>query len=86
MYRIIFTKKFDQELKKLTKHNKTLKIRIIKTIKILSDNINQKSLRLHKLDGLDNWSISVNKSIRIIINVENEKIYLLQIGTHDEVY
>ena len=83
---IIPSKKFTEEAKKILRKNPKYKEKLIKTLSLLKTNCWHPSLRLHKLSGADNYSISVDKSIRIIINLEGENIFLLRIGTHDEVY
>ena len=86
MYHLVLSDTFNKEVKKLTKSNKSLKSQIKKTITFLYADINHPSLRLHKLSGEAYWSASVNKSIRIILRWEDNKLYLLKIGTHEDVY
>ena len=86
MRRLVFSSVFQRQLKKLVKKNPKLKNKISKTLKILIKNIHHSSLRLHKLSGKNNWSVSVTTNIRIIIHFERNKIYCLRIGTHDQVY
>jgi len=62
------------------------KVKLEKTLNLLRSNYRHPSLRLHKLSGTGNHSVSVDKSVRIILNLEGENIFLLRIGTHDEVY
>lgn len=75
-----------REARKLSKRDKQLAKQLSKTLKILGNDIDHPSLRLHKLSGVNNWSASVNKSIRIILSIAEDEIYLLEIGTHEEVY
>lgn len=63
-----------------------MKTRIAKTLSLMRKDIHHPSLRLHKLSGQNNWSISVTKSIRIIANIVGHNIYLLRVGKHEEVY
>ena len=86
MYQVILYSEFKKQLIKLSRKNKILKGQAYKAIDLLSVNITHPSLKLHKLSGENIWSISVNKSIRIILSIVDNKIYLLEIGTHDEVY
>jgi len=44
------------------------------------------SLRIHKLKGVDVYSASVDMKIRILFMIDGDKIHLLEIGNHDEVY
>lgn len=59
-----------------------------KKLVIFEKDDNHPSLRKHKLGGgLDGyWSISVNMKVRIVYFIENEEAWLVNIGTHDEVY
>jgi len=86
MYNLVLSDKFQKQIKQVVKSNPQIKPRLAKSFELLRKNINHPSLRLHKLSGQNNWSISVTKSIRIIAHIEKDIIYLLRIGTHDEVY
>lgn len=86
MYDLILSVRFQKQLKKLISRDSGVKARISKSLKTLLTDIDHPSLRLHKLSGRDNWSISMTKSIRIILHIEGNKIYLLEIGKHEEVY
>jgi mRNA-degrading endonuclease YafQ of YafQ-DinJ toxin-antitoxin module len=48
----------------------------------------QPSLKTHKLSGFPNcWACSAGYDLRIIFEFQdNGSIFLLSIGTHDEVY
>ena len=62
------------------------------TLELLSDDADHASLRTHKLRGsLANcWSCSVEYVLRIVFEYvqheDTEAIYLLSLGTHDQVY
>lgn len=86
MYEIYFSRKFDKELKRIIKNNPHLKNKIRRQIELLSSKPNHSSLRLHKLSGTNNWSITVTKDIRIVFTIEDNKMLFNRIGTHDEVY
>jgi len=87
MLELIVSKRFEKDLSKLLKSNPRLEKKVEKTLNLLIKNPKYPSLRLHKLSGLgENYSISVDMNIRIIINIEDGKIFLLRIGSHDEVY
>lgn len=86
MYTLSTSKKYQRQLKKLVKHSPHIKPRVTKTLYLLSENPKHSSLRTHKLSGKDTWSVSVTMDIRILIGIKSKKIYLLEIGTHDEVY
>lgn len=86
MRELILSSAFERQLKKIVKKNPRLKNKIGKTLKTLRKDINQSSLRLHKLSGENNWSVSVTASIRIVFHLEKNKMFCLRIGTHDQVY
>lgn len=86
MERLVFSFAFQRQLRKIVNKNPRLKNKINKTLKTLLKDINHPSLRLHKLAGKNNWSISVTESIRIIIHLGENSIYCLRIGTHNQVY
>jgi len=86
MHDLILSSSFQKQLNKLIKRNPKLKTKIKDVIKLIKKDIAQPSLKLHKLSGKNNWSISVTRSIRLIIHLEKNKIYCLRIGSHDEVY
>ena len=86
MYTLVLSVKFQRELAKLAKGNSTLKKQFKKIVKLLQTDLKHPSLRLHKLSGIDFWSISINESIRIIIRISADKLYLLEIGKHEDVY
>lgn len=86
MYDIFLTERFKKELKKILRKDRSLKDRITKQFKWLEIDLKHKSLRIHKLSGINNYSLSVNMSIRIIFSIRGKRIMCLRIGTHDEVY
>lgn len=82
------TRKFDKQFKQL--NSKTLK-QAQKAIELFMSDPTHPSLRYKKIQGTDNfYEISVNMSIRIIIEVASEAsdqiktLYI--IGTHDDVF
>lgn len=78
--------RFEKELKRLVKQDGRYVQRVIKCMNILGADINHPSLRLHKLAGMEIYSISVDMKMRILIQFDEKDIHLLRIGTHDEVY
>ena len=86
MYRIFPSTRFIKEAEKISRKNSKFKSQLAKTLKFLKRDISYPSLRLHKLSGINYWSVSVDKSIRIIMRWNEDKLYLLRIGTHEEVY
>lgn len=81
-----FTKSFELEYKKVIKGNKILQGKIHKQLRMLLTNPAHPSLRLHKLHSEAYWSISVDKSIRMLVLLEKEWIYVYHVGKHEDVY
>jgi len=90
VYEIIFTKKYEKISKKFFKKHSNLFEKYTKTLRLLKTNPYHPSLRLHKLQGKykEFYSVSLDMEYRILIDfiVIDKKIYLLDIGSHDEVY
>lgn len=78
--------RFINDLEKLEKGNIRLKASVRKRLNLLRSNIGHPSLRLHKLSGKDIYSISVTMSVRIVFLRRGDEVYLLRIGSHEEVY
>ncbi|MGB3650270.1 MAG: type II toxin-antitoxin system mRNA interferase toxin, RelE/StbE family [Rivularia sp. (in: cyanobacteria)] len=94
MKNLVWSAKFVRQFKRLTKKNTQIRIQIEKTLELLIEDPFDSSLRTHKLKGtLDKvWSCSVDYDIRIlfefVIDPESgeEEIFLLTLGSHDDVY
>ena len=86
-YKLEFTKKTANKYKKLTTNNKQLQQKIQEILKILVDEPFHPRLKTHKVQ-ISNYgtvySSSITKDIRIIWELENDKItmVLLDIGGH----
>ncbi len=85
-----FTRAFSRALKKHPALNKDIE----KTLKLLVEDPFIQQLETHKLKGklLGSWACNVGYDLRIVFDfVKGEKqkeddIFLIEIGTHDEVY
>jgi len=86
--RIQFSPYFEKRLKEIVKRDKSLLDKINKQFNLFINNSRHPSLRTHKLEGnLDKfWSISVNRSIRMIYREVEDTAYFTDIGKHEEVY
>ncbi|MDP4008629.1 MAG: plasmid stabilization protein [Candidatus Peregrinibacteria bacterium] len=88
MTKINFTKKY-KKIEKifLRKHPDLLK-RYIKTLEFLEINPFYPSLGLHKLKGMELYSVSINISYRITLEffIEGDEVTLIRVGSHEEVY
>ncbi|NJL65526.1 MAG: type II toxin-antitoxin system mRNA interferase toxin, RelE/StbE family [Methylacidiphilales bacterium] len=94
MKNLVWSAGFVRKFKRLVKKNQQLRIQIEKTLELLAEDPFNSSLRTHKLKGdLDGvWSCSIDYDNRIlfefIVNPDSgdEEIFLLTLGSHDEVY
>jgi len=90
MYKLIETKTYIKKLKKFLKKHPDMFKKYEKTIYLLESNPFHPSLRLHKLKGNLNefYSVSIDMNYRIIIDfvIIEDKIFLIDIGEHNEVY
>ncbi len=88
-YKIIEPSSYTKRAIKFFKKHPDIFDRYEKTIKLMELDPFHQSLRFHKLKGLlaEYHSISISMQYRIIIEfvVEDEKIILINIGTHDKV-
>ena len=80
------TKFFDKEYSKITHHNPILSKKIKKQLLLLVQNPKHPSLRFHKLSPSSYWSVSIDKSIRVIVVLEKDWVAATHIGKHEDVY
>ena len=89
-FRVIYTKSYLKRATKFAKRHPELLAQYEKTLKLLELNPFHPSLRLHRLSGSlsDLHSISINISYRITLEflIENDKIILVNVDSHDETY
>ena len=89
-FRVIYTKSYLKRATKFAKRHPDLLIQYEKALKLLELNPFHPSLRLHRLSGSlsDLHSISINISYRITLEflIEDGKIILVNVGSHDEIY
>lgn len=88
MARLRFTEAYEKIAEKFLDKHPELEKRYYKTLQLLIVNPGHPSLRLHKLHGLNTYSVSINLSYRITMEfcVVDDLIVLLNVGGHDEVY
>ena len=86
--KIEFSSSYRKVFKKLISKNPDIVFLVFNKLLVLSENINHPSLKLHKLKGnlKDFHAISIENNIRIILELKEDSILLINIGTHDEVY
>jgi len=89
-FRIIYTKSYLKRATKFAKCHPDLLGQYEKTLKLLELNPFHPSLRLHRLSGSlsDLHSVSINISYRITLEflIDDGKIVLVNVGSHEEVY
>ena len=89
-FRVIYTKSYLKRATKFAKRHPDLLAQYEKALKLLELNPFHPSLRLHRLSGSlsDLHSISINISYRITLEflIEDGKIILVHVGSHDEIY
>ena len=89
-FRVIYTKSYLRRATKFAKRHPDLLAQYEKALNLLELNPLHPSLRLHRLSGSlsDLHSISINISYRITLEflIEDGKIILVNVGSHDEIY
>jgi addiction module RelE/StbE family toxin len=89
MISIDFAKSFKRAFKRIIKNNKISEDVFFEKLEVFVNNPFEPNLRTHKLSGkLKNlWAFSLGYDLRVVfIFEEDDKIVLIDIGTHDEVY
>lgn len=78
----LFTARFLRSLKKC---DEAVQDDVFHAVKLFEKGDNGEKLKIHKLHGkFKAWhAFSVNFSYRIIVKIEKETIYYLDVGTHD---
>ena len=85
--KIFATARYIRLLDKFLKKHPDYNVLIGHRLDVLEKSPDHPALRLHKLSNRDNeYAIYVDQSIRIIFSREKDTIYLLDIGSHDDVY
>lgn len=84
IYKLYYTPTFKKRLKKFLKKHPDLEKEVENKIDILIKNPFHPNLRAHKV--FDIWAIWITWEYRLVFEINNDKICLLNIGTHDEVY
>ena len=85
---LIFSPRFIKKLRQIKRTDEKLNELIKKQIGLFKNSPKAHSLRLHKLKGnlKNTWSISINKSFRLIYTEETTVYYFIDLGFHDEIY
>ncbi|MEO5358183.1 MAG: type II toxin-antitoxin system mRNA interferase toxin, RelE/StbE family [Nitrospirae bacterium YQR-1] len=88
MPKLNFKKPFVRQASKITKNSQPLTAKLSKTLETLRDNPFTPSLKTHALSGnfSGRYSCSVTPDIRIVFELSEDTVHLLNIGSHYEVY
>lgn len=85
---INYTQNFSKNYKKRIAKNKNLDKQFKDRLQLFLTNQRSPLLRIHKLTGAKNdlHAFSVTGDIRVIYHLQGEVVYLIDIGTHSQVY
>ena len=94
MRTLIWSNTFLKSFKRLVKKRPDRREEIERALRLLLDDPFNQKLETHKLKGKlsGTWACSVGYDLRIIFDFVREKdkkeddIFLIELGTHDEVY
>ena len=90
VWRLVVSDTYLVRVKRFLRRHPDLASRYLKTIALLEADPHHSSLRLHVLHGrlAGLRSVSINLSYRITIEMEirEQEIVLVNVGTHEEVY
>lgn len=94
MNTLVWSAAFVRAFKRSTKRDPTLKGRVEQALRQLAEDPFHPTLHSHKLKGelAGVWACTVDYDNRILFELtanpetDEEEIYLLTMGTHDEVY
>lgn len=86
--RLEYTKNFLKSYSKRIGRNKNLDKRFYERLQLFIQNPQNLILKDHKLTGAKKQfrAFSVTGDIRVIYYIEKETIYLIDIGSHNQVY
>jgi addiction module RelE/StbE family toxin len=89
MTELIWDKGFKKTYKKKIKYDQGLKSKFWDAMNLFSEHPFNRNLKTHKLSGRlsDDWAFSVDYDCRVIFRfLAEDKVLLVGIGSHDEVY
>lgn len=88
MFRLVLSQRFKKNLQTFLRKHPELKSIFRERVELLQKNPRNPKLRTHKLTGKlkSHLALSLTHEYRIVFHIEKYDIYLLAIGTHDEVY
>lgn len=89
MIEFVWDSAFKKSYKKNISKSPQLKSAFRESLKAFQKDPFAPQLKTHKLSGKlsDLWAFSINYKVRVIFYfINNNKVLLIDIGTHDEVY
>jgi addiction module RelE/StbE family toxin len=88
MRQLVLSSRFKKNLKDFLHKHPDLETTLPEKLNLLQQNPHTASLKTHKLTGKlkSYWALSITYKYRLVFSIEKDAIYLLAIGTHDEVY
>ena len=89
-YTLVLTRNFERRLDRFRSSHPELRGRLARVFRDLESNPFQAHLRLHplhgELEGLHAVSVTYRYRLTLTLRVEQRRVVLLDIGTHDDVY
>ncbi len=88
MRKLIFSKGSEKRFRKFLERHQNLKTRVKWVFSKLSQDPLDREVGTHKLTGklAGQYGADINFRYRIVFSFDKENIYLINVGTHDEVY
>lgn len=88
MYKLVLSQRFKKNLKDFSRKHPDMRDALRDRLTLLQENPGDSQLKTHKLTGKlkDYLALSISYEFRLVFSIEKDRIYLLAIGTHDEVY
>lgn len=89
MIEFVWDSGFKRVYKKKILFDQKLKSKFEDTVKLFANNPFDPRLKTHKLSGTlkNHWAFSVDYNYRVIFQfIDNNKVLLIDIGSHEEVY
>ena len=88
MRQLVLSNRFQKQLKNFLQKHPELRDVFREKLVILQKNPSDKRLKFHKLTGKlkDFFAVSITYEYRIVFCFDNDSMFLLAIGAHDEVY
>jgi mRNA-degrading endonuclease YafQ of YafQ-DinJ toxin-antitoxin module len=89
-YSLLFTAHYERIERRILKRHPDLKNRYHKTLGLLEQDPYHPSLRLHslkgRLTGLHSASINLQYRITLEVEIRDQEIILVSVGSHGEMY